>query len=208
MNEASTYWTNRADAAYLRVVRGVCDTIAADAKTVLDVGSLGTPTLEWRRSGARRLVSIDLKRPYVAEGVESITGDFLDYEVAEPFDLVTCLQVLEHVPDAAAFARKLLAIGRIVVVSVPYKWPKGACAFHRHDPVDERLMRAWFGRLPTAHYVAREPSGVSRLVHVYRTVPEPPRGQPPRSIASPDRLAIRVAHRARQTQQETATIII
>lgn len=194
MNDVSQYWTNRADAVYLRVVRGICDTIAGDAQTVLDVGSLGTPILEWRRSGAQRLVSVDLRRPYVAEGVESITGDFLDYVIEEPFDLVTCLQVLEHVPDAAAFARKLLAAGRIVVVSVPYKWPKGFCAHHVHDPVDEQLMRSWFGRLPTLQYVARETSGETRLVQVYRTVAPISRARQPRALAFPDRVAIRVTH--------------
>jgi hypothetical protein len=194
MNDADKYWKDRNDAAYLHVVRGICDTIAPDAKTVLDVGSVGTPILEWRRDGARRLVSIDLRRPYVATGVESIRGDFLEYPLGEPFDLVTCLQVLEHVPDPAAFAEKLLSAGRIVVVSVPYKWPKEACSNHIHDLVDEQVMRSWFGRLPTSHYIAREPSGVSWLVQVYRTVAPPPLAKQPRTIASPDRVAIRVAH--------------
>lgn len=194
ITDASDYWTSRQASNYLRVVRGICDTIAGDARTVLDVGSFGTPILEWRRRTAQRLVSIDLRQPYVADGVESITADFLEYTLGEPFDLVTCLQVLEHVPDATAFARKLLAAGRIVVVSVPYKWPKGACASHIHDPVDERVMRSWFGRLPTSQYVARETSGLSRLVQVYRTVAPPPPARQTRSIAVPDRVAIRVAY--------------
>lgn len=194
MTQAGKYWAKRADAVYLRAVRGICDTIAGDAKTVLDVGSFGTPILEWRRRSALRLVSIDLRQPYVAEGVESITADFLDYTPAEPFDLVTCLQVLEHVPDAATFARKLLAVGRIVVVSVPYKWRQEACASHIHDPVDEHVMRSWFGRRPTSQYVAQEPSGVLRLVQVYRTVAPPPPAKQPRTIASPERMAVRVAY--------------
>lgn len=198
MNDTDDYWANRHDAAYLRAVRGICDTIAGQAQTVLDVGSKGTPILEWRRGGARRLVSIDLREPYVAEGVESIAQDFLAYPIAEPFDLVTCLQVLEHVPDAAAFARKLLASGRIVVVSVPYKWPAGACRYHIHDPVDETTMRSWFGRPATSQYVVREPTGECRLVQVYRTV-EPTPAVQPRTMAATTRPTVTVAHRARQT---------
>lgn len=197
MTDATNYWANRRDAVYLRAVRGICDTLAGDAETVLDVGSKGTPILEWRRGGARRLVSIDLREPYVSEGVESITQDFLAYPITEPFDLVTCLQVLEHVPDAAAFARKLLAAGRIVVVSVPYKWPKGFCPSHVHDPVDEHTMQSWFGRPPTSQYIASEPTGLCRLVQVYRTVAPPP-ATPPRIIAPTTRPAVTVAHRARQ----------
>lgn len=196
MNDIDQYWNNRRDAVYLRAVRGVCDTIAGHAETVLDVGSKSTPILEWRRGSAHRLVSIDLYHPYSAEGVESITQDFMDYPIEEPFDLVTCLQVLEHVPDAAAFARKLLAAGKIVVVSVPYKWPKGFCSSHIHDPVDEHTMRSWFGRTPTSQYIAQEQSGLRRLVQVYRTAAATLPAKAPRIIAPTERLEISVAHRA------------
>jgi len=198
MSHTEQYWESRRDAAYLRAVRGICDTIAGHAATVLDVGSSGTPILEWRRAGARRLVSIDLRAPYVADGVESITHDFMGYPIEEPFELVTCLQVLEHVPEPAEFARKLLATGRIVVVSVPYKWPKGACSFHVHDPIDERLMLSWFGRPPDSQYVVREPNGVCRLVQVYRTAVTPPRTTAQRIIPPTTQMAITVAHRAKQ----------
>lgn len=199
MTDTESYWAARRDAVYLRIVRDICDTIAGRAETVLDVGSNGTPILEWRRRGARRLVSIDLRNPYVAEGVESITHDFLSYPIAEPFDLVTCLQVLEHVPDAATFAQKLLAAGKIVVVSVPYKWPKGACSYHIHDPVDEHTMQSWFGKPPTSQHIAREPQGVCRLVQVYGTGAATPPVAAPRIIPSMTRPSITIAHRARRT---------
>jgi hypothetical protein len=196
MTDTDSYWAGRRDAVYLQTVRDICDTIAGHAQTVLDVGSNGTPILEWRRPAARRLVSVDLREPYVAQGVESVTHDFLTYPIAEPFDLVTCLQVLEHVPGAAAFAQKLLAAGKIVVVSVPYRWPKGACSYHIHDPVDEHTMRSWFGRPPTSQYIAREPTGVCRLVQVYRTVAAPPPATASRTISPTMRPAISVTHRA------------
>lgn len=163
-----TYWQKRKDLIYLFAARQICTYKCGKPDSVIDVGSNATPTLEWHRATATRLVSVDLHRPYIAEGVESITSNFLEYTPEEHFDLVTCFQVLEHVPDPVAFARKLLEIGSTVVVSVPYKWAKGRCKHHLHDPVTERKMKKWFGRRPDFSYLATELTGVKRLINVYR----------------------------------------
>lgn len=163
-----TYWQKRKNSIYLYAAKQICRRKCGKPESVLDVGSNATPTLEWHRKSAKRLVSLDLRRPYVAEGVESLTCDFLEYEPGARFDLVTCFQVLEHVPDPAAFAGKLLQVGRIAVVSVPYKWKEGRCKDHVHDPVDESKMLHWFGREPHFSYLAAELNGTGRLIHVYR----------------------------------------
>src|SRR5690606_396126 len=145
MAEVSTpYWEERKDCIYLYAAREICKRYCGEPSSVIDVGSNQTPTLEWHRRDGRRLVSIDLRRPYVAEGVESVTGDFLRYKPDTVFDLVTCFQVLEHVKDPSAFAGKMLSIGKTLVVSVPYQWRKGRCKWHIHDPVDEQKMYRWF----------------------------------------------------------------
>lgn len=165
-----SYWERRKNSVYLHVTQRVCAKFAPRPDSVLDVGSNGTPTLEWHRSSAARLVSLDLRRPYVADGVESITDNFLKYQPRERYDLVTCLQVLEHVPDASKFAQHLLSVGKIVVVSVPYKWRKGLCKEHVHDPVDRFKMYRWFRRWPTYSYIAREVHPErSRLIQVYHS---------------------------------------
>lgn len=79
-------------------------------------------------------------------GIVTHRGDFMDYEPGRDFDLVLCLQVLEHLPDPAAFCRKLLRLGRVVIVSVPYRWPPDKTGDHLHDPVDRKKLRAWAGR--------------------------------------------------------------
>jgi Methyltransferase domain len=163
------YWEDRKDSIYLYVAKAVCEKYGGKPKSVIDVGSNQTPTLEWHRGTASRLVSLDLRRPYVAEGVESMTRDFFTYAPEEAFDLATCFQVLEHVPDPAAFADKLLQISKVTIVSVPYKWEAGKCKYHIHDPVDEHKMLEWFGRKPSYTYVARELTKVARLIHVYRS---------------------------------------
>ncbi len=162
------YWRRRKDAIYLFATRQICRRFCESPSSVIDVGSNRTPTLEWHRRTASHLVSLDLRRPYVASGVESLTCDFFQYRPSRSFDLVTCFQVLEHVPDPAPFAKKLIELGKVIVVSVPYKWKKGKCRYHLHDPVDQAKMLDWFGREPDFSYVARELNKVARLIHVYK----------------------------------------
>ena len=42
--------------------------------------------------------------------------------------------------------RKLLQIGKMVIVSVPYEWPKSASDDYIHDPVDETKLAWWMDR--------------------------------------------------------------
>jgi SAM-dependent methyltransferase len=175
---SEAYWRARKDSIYLFVARQVCDRYGSDAASVVDIGSNATPTLEWHRAHAARLVSVDLRNPYVAEGVESVKQNFFDFDAGTRFDLATCFQVLEHVKDPERFARRILDLARVAVVSVPYKWPKGRSKYHLHDPVDEQKMLQWFGREPVFRYVAKELNGIRRMIDVYR----PDDGSPPSEL--------------------------
>jgi hypothetical protein len=165
-----SYWKARRGLIYLYAARAICRKYGGNPLSVIDIGSNQTPTLEWHRSTATRLVSLDLRRPYVAAGVESMTRDFLELEPSERFDLATCFQVLEHVPHPTAFAQKLLQISSTTIVSVPYRWAAGMCKHHIHDPVDGKKMQGWFGRKPSYSYVARELNKRERLIQVYRNI--------------------------------------
>jgi hypothetical protein len=167
-SKAASYWEKRKDSIYLHAARQICLKYAPSPAGVLDVGSNRTPTLEWHRETALRLVSLDLRRPYEAAGVESVISDFIAYQIDEPYDLVTCFQVLEHVPNPAPFARKLLVSGKTCIVSVPFKWKAGKNKEHIHDPVDAEKMLHWFGREPDYQYLATELNKVRRLIQVYR----------------------------------------
>lgn len=167
-NDLDAYWESRKDAMYLFAAKVICNKYAGSARTIIDVGSNKTPTIEWHRNGATKLVSLDLHHPYEATGVESLKADFLAYCCEEKYDLVTCYQTLEHIDDATAFARKLLEIGSMVIASVPYKWREGFCKWHVHDPVNEEKMRVWFGKDPIFSYVATELDGIQRLICVYK----------------------------------------
>ena len=78
--------------------------------------------------------------------------------------------MLEHIPDARAFARKLLESADTLIVSVPYRWRKGRVKHHPNDPVDERKMLDWFGREPTYSYICTEvQGGERRLICVFES---------------------------------------
>ena len=81
-------------------------------KQGIDVGTGNSPYLEWFEWIDRR-VSLDIANPYQSDAVTGVTGNVLDVELGQKFDLCTCLQVLEHVPDPGAFARRLFEIGKM-----------------------------------------------------------------------------------------------
>jgi hypothetical protein len=172
---APDYWQKRRDANYLQRVAKLVQAVGGDARSILDVGSNRCPYLDWFEWIPRR-VSVDLQAPYFSPSVEGIKADFLTWQANEKFDLCLCLQVLEHVPDAGAFSRKLLASARQVIVSVPYLW-SGSCKYHVHDPVDDEKIAAWFGCEPDVSIVVTEtptednPKGVRRMICYFNCRP-------------------------------------
>lgn len=168
------YWARRSDLLYYRYVDAVMRAAAAEARSMIDVGTNGCPYLEWFDWIPER-VSFDLESPYRSDTVQGIEGNLFEHRFERRFDVCTCLQVLEHVPDAAAFARRLQEIARLVIVSVPLKWPKGAVKSHVHDPVTAEKLEGWMGRPANYAIVVREPfigRKARRLIALYDEDPD------------------------------------
>ncbi len=157
-----SYWDKRKNNIYLRYVDYIMCALSDETKSIIDVGSRNCPYLDWF-PWAKERVSLDLKTPYKGSGVRSIKTNFLTWEPDKRYDVVLCLQVLEHVPPVEEFAAKLLEIGRHVIVSVPYKWPETAMQGHVHDPIDRAKFLSWFPRRPDYMIVAREPMSRSQM---------------------------------------------
>jgi hypothetical protein len=141
----NNYWKERKDLLYYKLVVALAREFAPRALSVIDVGSADTRVLD----------SVDwiphkfaLDRYFCCRPCDAtyIQADFMDFRPTRQFDLVFCLQVLEHLEDPMPFAKKLLSIGAIIIVSVPYQWPKGFCKWHVQDPVDESKLLGWFGK--------------------------------------------------------------
>jgi hypothetical protein len=151
---AGDYWQRRRTMRYYAEVLRLARKYAPAAESVLDVGPNGTPLvceLDWIASKT----VIDLASQPIP-GATCLQGDFLRYRPERPFDLVLCLQVLEHIGPAGEFAQRLLAAGRLVIVSVPYRWPAGSCVHHVQDPVDEDKLRGWMQQPLVEHRIIRD----------------------------------------------------
>lgn len=165
------YWAKRSDMLYYRYIDFIVRAVGVDAQTMVDVGTGNCPYLEWFEWIPER-TSVDIRVPYQSETVKGVKGDIHKLTFDKRFDLLTCLQVLEHVPDATAFARRLLEISELAIISVPYKWPvvPKATPGHIHDPVDYAKLTQWMGREANYKIIVQEPFGGvkgQRLIALY-----------------------------------------
>jgi hypothetical protein len=162
---AEEYWEERKNWLYYRKVVELAREFAPVAQKVIEVGPRDTPFLEsidWVPSKT----AIDRYFKPRIRGATNLQGDFLKFQPECVFDLVFCLQVLEHLDSPEPFAQKLLQTGKVVIISVPYKWRKGYCKWHVQDPVDEAKLLAWTkkGWLTSA---VVEDVGAARLIAVF-----------------------------------------
>ncbi|MDG2341096.1 MAG: hypothetical protein P8L32_07875 [Paracoccaceae bacterium] len=154
--ENGTYWEKRMDMLYYQYVDYIIRTLGHDAQSIIDIGTAGCPYLEWF-DWIPEKISFDMAKPYESENVSGIQADFMDFDFDKKYDVLTCLQVLEHVPDVVPFARRLLEIANTVIISVPYMWSETAVGDHIHDPIDRKKIRKWMGRKPNYGIVVQEP---------------------------------------------------
>ena len=151
-----SYWKERQDLLYYKYLDFIIRSIGQKAVSLLDVGTGNCPYLEWFDWIPDR-VSFDRRNPYTSPSVKGLEGDLLKYKFAQSYDIVTCLQVLEHVPEPKPFASKLLELSTTLIISVPYNWPKGKCKGHINDPVDTEVLKKWFSRDPNYSIIVEEP---------------------------------------------------
>jgi hypothetical protein len=156
----------RRDLAYYRVALDYLRRYAPDGKTLIDAGAgwqWGCRYLERLRGWSCTLVELPSKQTRAVPPTwRLILQDLHDWTPDRQFDAALSLQCFEHLRDPASVAQKLFSCARVVIISVPYKWAKGAERTHVHDPVDERKLQSWTGRVPTESTVVNR-----RLVAAY-----------------------------------------
>jgi len=168
----SDYWNTRANFVYLHVCKRLINIIGRSASVVADIGSNRTPLLDFFPGNPVKY-SVDPATPYSGKGVTPVREDFLHWIPPQKIEFCTCLQVLEHVPDVSRFAKKLLEVCEVSLVSVPYKEGPGANISHIHSMIDYKAISTWFEREPNFFYVAKELGNEERIICVFdRTAQE------------------------------------
>jgi 2-polyprenyl-3-methyl-5-hydroxy-6-metoxy-1,4-benzoquinol methylase len=161
---AEYYYNKRKDMNYYKAVLAIVN--ALPYRSVLDVGARRSPVLEALPSSKER-VTLDKVAVKSTPGVRHIVADFFTWTPDRTYDLVLCLQVLEHLDHPAPFLQKLFATGTNVIVSVPYRWKKGVCKYHVQDPVTLAKVVGWAGgRKPVAHWIVKD-AHLQRLICLF-----------------------------------------
>ena len=154
---------------YKKVLSLIEDKRKLSFNSIIDIGG-------WRGSFVERTkipnkTILDLhKMKQKNDNIKRISADFLKYKTNIKYDIVTCLQVLEHINDknVGLFAKKLFELAaRCVIISVPYKWKKEYCKWHLQDPIDEKKLFSWTLKTPNNQYIITEKNGIQRLIAVY-----------------------------------------
>lgn len=166
------YWHNRQHMKYYKQALQLARIYANRGGTMLDVGTGHAEYLQ-HYDWFSQITSIDpeLNEPPVGANFH-YQEDFMQAETLH-YDLVLCLQVIEHVSDPAAFLQKLLGSGDTVILSFPLNWPAGKTVGHVNDPITVADVHKWADGDKPVHteLVIDGPSAKgSRMIFVYDNV--------------------------------------
>lgn len=139
-----------------------------DKGSVLDVGTKDVMvTLDMFPDGFDKVaMDNDFPNGFKPDpGIQLLKGDIYEIDFNEPFDVVLCQQVLEHLPNPRrAFQRLTNFCRNTLVISIPHgSWHKTSW-----DPIDRKRMLEWSsGRVPDIERIVRD-FGVERYVVGYK----------------------------------------
>tara|TARA_B100001758_G_scaffold247851_1_gene267753 strand:+ start:10366 stop:10863 length:498 start_codon:yes stop_codon:yes gene_type:complete len=163
------YIEQRKDAKYYKKCNELIERIAMDnkSKSIIDIG--GWNGFFVKNTPIDKKVCLDKINREPEKGVEFINADFLKWNAKEKYDIVLCMQVLEHLEDdqISPFIEKLFSLTNHVIISVPYKWRKGWCKFHKQDPIDHGKLKSWTNRRPFESYLVKD-GKTERLICYYK----------------------------------------
>ena len=167
MSQVKGYYNSRKEFNYYKKIVEIVNDIS-DVSSIIDIGGRKSPVLEKLDSSIYKS-SLDVTSilPYLKDpDVVYIKADFFTWTPDQNYDVVLCLQVLEHLDNPKEFALKLFSTGKIVIISLPYKWRKGFCNCHVQDPVDENKIKEWTQREPSSTYFVTDLKA-DRIICVY-----------------------------------------
>lgn len=164
------YYDDRKDFLYYKKCIDILQELSSYNKSIIDVGGWkGDFIKNLHFFNDRTVTDLHKKPSNFPSNVKFISGDFTKINFNRKYDIVTCMQVLEHIPHNKIhqFTQKLFNLGKTVIISIPYKWDKNFCKYHIHDPVDEYKLYKWTKKVPSKLYLVRENNKTERLIAIY-----------------------------------------
>ena len=141
-----SYWKDRQHYPYYAKVREWLEELGPQG-SICDVGAKDTPIANYGTFTERWIVDDDTVPPI--PGITAIIkADWYKWVPPHRFDVITCLQVLEHVEDPRTFAEKIFQWTHTAIISVPYKWEPDKEGHHKHHHIDVRKFVEMTGRDP------------------------------------------------------------
>jgi 2-polyprenyl-3-methyl-5-hydroxy-6-metoxy-1,4-benzoquinol methylase len=157
------YYNDRKEFHYYKKVKEILEGL--HLSSIIDIGCRKSPMMKGLGKNVYKAM-LDIQEIPPIDGINMIRADFYTWKPDRKYDVVLCLQVLEHLDKPKKFAQKLLQVGKTVIISVPYKWKKGSCKYHTQDPVDESKIKGWVGRDPDEQYIITD-NNRKRIICVY-----------------------------------------
>lgn len=149
------FWSRQGALVCHDLVAGLANGLYLRKEMLLDVCS---PTIAHlsRVAGFKDIQLIEPNGQRSDTSYYTIREKFELWTPGAKYQVVTCVHVLEYLPQPRSFARKLLKVGSTVIVVVPDAWPAGVAKGQIHDPITEEKLTEWFGRPPNFSYHCRE----------------------------------------------------
>jgi hypothetical protein len=163
-----TFYQSRINLGYYKIARSWLESLGP-REAILDVGCWDSPVATW--GDFRLRYTVDSRQRPDLPGVTKVVAAWPDAArmIPDPVSVVTCLQVIEHIPEVRPFVDALFAAAsQYVVLSVPYRWPAGMCRQHVHDPIDDAKLQWMTGRTPCRTVLTKDQQ--ARIVAIYEAV--------------------------------------
>ncbi len=167
-----TYWEKRRkkNKNYYNETVKLAKRHCPQAKTLIDIGNYGCEYVyEFAWIPHKTVLDITDDIFNLPDSIKKIKHDFLSWEPENQYDLVTCLQVLEHFADASPFIERLLRITRgHLLITLPYNWPKGYAPDHKYDPMNLASIHNMFPFAFDEEMIVKEKRGIERFLGIKR----------------------------------------
>ena len=167
------YWRSRMNHDLYRLTWAIARALFPSAKSAIDVGSYTSGLiveLDWiEKRVATDLTDLRHEWNHVAD-VEFLHGNAFDLAFDDLFDLVLSNQTIEHLDDPSGFVKKLLSIGRGLIISTTFETEAGLIAGHIQDPIDLEKFLGWFPCQFDSYVICEHPTAGKRLRHIIGVV--------------------------------------